>query len=492
MPDYDYFQPDAVPEAVQREAETKYPAPAPSPGDLDWEQKYVAKREKVPGGIHWATPRTLGEATGSAAGLLAAPLSPVGQGVASVLGAAAGGYMEPQKGPFPLRFNYSYDPKTQQFGRPQYVPGAQIPWPTKERVLDALEEGGKEALAVTGGHYLLGKVPEWTARGFGKVRMLKETATRIGAGVYRMFNKYPLAMPQTATELEEQIGEGTLAKRTGDKVGEVRDDIVHALGEFKPGRERVKRHGLEGIETYIRGKRPKGISIDMPFVVRGADGTPNIVYRPLGAADAIDHVVQLRAQAYSAAGDPVSGELSPFYRKAGHLGGDKITQALKAAGLDSLAEDFSRANSDYGAAVALTDVFKNSRRPDAYINQPEIRRRIAGVMEDLNRVYPDGRARLLRQAIEPTGQAAIPESELGGHVGGGLSRFREWFTPPRPYYPEDPRMIAATARFLNSPRGVGLRAYPLTLSSQFWAPWLAQHQVRRMEQEEQGEGGGQY
>jgi hypothetical protein len=391
--------------------------------------------------------------------------------------------MEPQTGPFPLTFGYA----------PGWRKGGQIPWPTRERLLDAAEEGGKEAFALAGGKLLFGKIPEWAARGLGKERMLGDTAIRIGTGVYRMFNKYPLPLPQTGEELTTQIGNGQLKKLAGEEVGNVRDDIVRALGEYKPGRERVRAHGLEEIETYVRGKRPKGISFNMPFVGQDKDtGVIHLFYKELGAEDAINHVVQLRAQAYSAVGEATSGEKAPFYREAGHLGNDIIIKGLKDAGFDQLADDFAKANADYGAAVTLTNLFQKARRPDGFLDQWKIRDALEKEMEDLHRVYKDGRAELFRQAVEPAGRAVIPESEWGGHAAGGLSRMHSWFTPPRPLYPEDPRMIAATARFLNSPRGAGLRAYPLTLSSQFWGPWLAAHTARNMEGEEGGgeQGGG--
>jgi hypothetical protein len=142
----------------------------------------------------------------------------------------------------------------------------------------------------------------------------------------------------------------------------------------------------------------------------------------------------------------------------------------------------------------VTDIFINARRPDGFIDQEVVRRKLGPEMEHLNNLFKDGRAVQFQSAVSPGGRAVIPGSEFGGTGAVGTGRSHGYIHMPSAMRPELATDAPAIGRFLASPAARPLLSYPLVQSSKFWGPWLAQREIRRIEQEEQGEGegGGQF
>jgi len=367
--------------------------------------------------------------------------------------------MEEQKGPFPLGFNYA----------PTWQKGGEIPWPTRQRVIDAMEETAKEGGALLFGHGV-GKLTELAARSAGRVRMLGETASRIGRGLGRMLNEWPrsLPVPQTADDLERIVANGVLKDATGKALDVVKKDIIRQVPVYQPGQ-------MAAMTLGGRGPIPsRGVIFRMLRPVKLPNGAVDMVEENMDAESAMSFIQRLSGGSYTPGGSETGGEMAGAERQALHKNRELFIQTLKDNGYTDLANAFDRASADYGAAATVTDIFINSKRADGFINQPAVRTRLAKEMEHLNRLFKDGRAVEFQSAVSPVGRAAVPETEWGGHTSAGVGRVHSFFSPPRPYMPEDPRMVAPMARFLASPQFRPALAYPGLRSSTFWGPWLAQ------------------
>jgi len=477
---YKYFYPEEVPPAVRAEAEAKYPPSALPPAQLNWEQEYEARQQKLPPGPKQLAPRTLGEFTGQATQAALAPLapySPIGAGViAPMAAAAAGGYMEEQKGPFPIVARGGFVPGWQK--------GGQIPWPTEQRVIDALQEAAKQGLVLIGSK-LLSAGGDWAVRKANEAQMLGKSASRMGRAVVNLLNAWPkkLPMPETADELTRVVANGELKGATGAAYETVKEDIVKAVPPYTGW-------GLGPGGNYTP---PSGLAFRMPVPKQLANGSVVMDYENMNAQEAMNYLKRLLGGSYTPAGNETGGQMSGFMREARHDGREIFLATLRKGGFGDLADRFEAASADYGAAATVTDIFINARRPDGLIDQEVIRRRLGPEMEHLNNLFKDGRAVEFQSAVAPGGRAVISGSEWSGTAAAGTGRGYGHLHFPTALRPENPEDVPAVGRFLASPAARPLLSYPLVQSSKFWGPWLARREIRRMQEEGgggEGEGGG--
>lgn len=386
------------------------------------EQRYESAIKKLPGAVQPFTPSTLGElgfAGGSAlaAGAALAPetgglsLLPALAPLAPVAGAAIGGFFEDPKARLK---NTSYE--------------------TGKAIIDQLLGGAVGKGVELGGRFLF------------KNRMLKKTALRVGRGLTQLFSDYPLPVPKTAEDLENQVATGQLTNAIGEKLGEFRNDLKTRIPEYSPGGPPQLQNAGPGIPfQYTTPTPPRGRKFTLPDM----DANGGIVQRDLSIGDAIDHVRSLQAAGWSVAGTPKSAQEAWKIRQIAHQARQDLIAQLNRI-TPGLGTKYGELSGDYGASTHLQTIFQNTYRDEGGINQAHLLDQLRKEMSDIANFKGQGRALRFRTAVAPERARAIPESGLEGHLHGGLEGIRARGRLPRPFKPETRAMLPFPIRALSS------------------------------------------
>lgn len=315
-------------------------------------------------------------------------------------------------------------------------------------------EGAKSALQ-EGAGAIASKGIELGSRFAFKNQMLNKMARRIGDALPQLFSRFPMSVPRTAADLEGKIASGDLTEAAGKQLGRFRDNLSQNIPAYIPGSAPKLVNASPGVPFhYTPAIAQSGVKFTLPDI--GPDS--KIVSRDFSIKDAIDHIRGLQSAGWSVSGTPKSAQEAWLIRETAHDARQALIAQLNQY-KPGLGDTYGGLSGDYGTAVHLQKVFKQSYRPDGQLDQPKLLHALRNEIDDIAKMKGPQRAALFHRAIAPDRAEATAEVGVGARVHGGGEGFRAYLHPPVPYKPETRQLIPQPFRALSSKQALPVIGY---------------------------------